>query len=85
MALRVSRLHIRPLGLQLRLLTIPAAAQGEPVPKPFSEMPGPPQLPIIGNGKDMGANVHRFREYLDENFAYGDIYRLKAFSKYFKQ
>ena len=79
------RISTRPVGLQ-RLLTLPAAARVERdhTPKPFSEIPGPRRLPIIGNGLDMRANTHRFRHYLHEGFSsYGDIYKLKAFSESF--
>ena len=84
LSLRVYRFHARPLGLQQRLLTVPAAAppEGDLAPKPFSEMPGPRRLPVVGNGFDMKANTHRLREYLNEGFSsYGDIYKLKAFSE----
>ena len=50
--------------------------------KPFSEIPGPRQLPLIGNGREMAANSRRFWMYLHEGFEkYGEIYKLNAFGK----
>lgn len=50
--------------------------------KPYSEIPGPRQLPFIGNGRQMAANSQRFWLYLHDGFdKYGDIYRLNVFGK----
>ena len=50
--------------------------------KPCNEIPGPRQLPIIGNGWELAANMHRFWLYIDEGFdKYGKIYQLNTFGK----
>lgn len=46
--------------------------------KPFSAIPGPKGLPLVGNSKELSANVNRIRLYYAECFEeYGDIFKLK--------
>lgn len=61
-----------------RLLSDSVAAEGEC--KPFSAMPGPKPLPVVGNMRDMYNNSSTFHLYLDKCFKeYGDIFKLKIF------
>ena len=74
------RLFSRP-GLA-RCLSVSTSASGDTALKPYSEIPGPRQLPFIGNGREMVANTSRFWMYLHEGFdKYGEIYKLNAFGK----
>ena len=72
------------LVLSSRLLTVPAAEDqphGSRL-KPFSAMPGPRPLPVIGNTREMSKNSDDFCKYLDQGFKkYGDIFKLHLFGK----
>ena len=46
--------------------------------KPFSAIPGPRGLPILGNLKDLSANISQLHLYLYRCFKeYGDIFKFK--------
>ena len=72
------------LVLSSRLLTVPAAEDqphGSRL-KPFSAMPGPRPLPVIGNTREMLVNRNTLHLYLEQCFEkYGDIFKLKQFGK----
>ena len=46
--------------------------------KPFSAIPGPKGLPILGNVRELGANFNKLHLYLYQCFKeYGEIFKLK--------
>ena len=52
--------------------------RGETGIKPFSAIPGPKGLPILGNVRELGANSSKLHLYLNQCFKeYGDIFKLK--------
>ena len=52
--------------------------RGETDVKPFSAIPGPRGLPILGNVRELGANFNKLHLYLYRCFKeYGDIFKLK--------
>lgn len=51
--------------------------------KPFSAIPGPKPLPLVGNMVIMGAHVNRFTAFQEQCFKkYGEIFKLKLLGKY---
>lgn len=47
--------------------------------KPFSEIPGPKQLPIIRNLLDFKRNINRLIDFLEEcHKEYGEIFKLEV-------
>ena len=80
--------NVTPAAGRLRIdagrLRIDAASKlGEDKPPlPFSVMPGPKALPLIGNSLELKKNFERLRLYYQEGFEkYGKIYRVKGMGK----
>lgn len=52
--------------------------------KPFSEIPGPKQLPIIRNLLDFKRNIHRLIDFLEDCYnEYGEIFKLEVPGRYY--
>ena len=78
-------------GSQLVLKVSSVSSSADPLPqgtginrgetadvKPFSAIPGPKGLPILGNVRELGANSSKLHLYLNQCFKeYGDIFKLK--------
>ena len=78
---------VRALGTRFYSETLAAAVsppttQNVPVLdeiKPFSEIPGPKQLPLIRNLLDFKRNSTRLIEFLEECYnEYGEIFKLEV-------
>ena len=56
-----------------------AAASSDDTLKPFSAIPGPKPLPVIGNLLDFSRNSKRLNEFFGECYQkYGQVYKLEA-------
>lgn len=76
---------VRTLGARFysqAALTAAASSQNLHVSekiKPFSEIPGPKQLPIIRNLLDFKRNINRLIDFLEECYnEYGEIFKLEV-------
>ena len=73
---------MKRIKLLLRLYSTAGTACAEQTGKPFSAIPGPKPLPIIGNVVELNANIKRYNLYTDECFReYGDIFKFSYFGK----
>ena len=53
-------------------------------PLPFSAMPGPKPLPLLGNSLELNKNLENLRLYFQEGFnKFGDIYKIKGTGMYY--
>ena len=64
------------------LTTTKSACNEERTIKPFNAIPGPVQVPLLGNSLELRRNIERLRLYIHECFdKYGDIFKLKSIGK----
>ncbi len=60
-----------------------AVEKTDPLPKPFNAIPGPAQIPLLGNSLELKGNIERLRFYIHDCFEkYGSIFRLKPIGEY---
>ena len=71
-----------PISRKLRATA--ACYEVDKAPLPFSAMPGPKPLPLLGNSLELKKNLENLRLYYREGFnKFGDIYRIKGIGMYY--
>jgi len=67
---------------RLCLSTATTSGDVEKTTKPFSAIPGPVEVPFLGNSLALKRNIERLRFYIHDNFnKYGEIFKLKPLGK----